>query len=121
MSTYDRITARILQALTHGIVPWHQPWQEGIPRNLVSGRPYRGINIWLTVSAGFGSAYWLTFNQAHALGGSIQKGAKGTPVVFWKGSDVHVMLALRRSSREVVVADEELNGTDMVRELLGKR
>jgi hypothetical protein len=35
------------------------------------------------------------------------------------GSDVHGMLALRRSSREVVVADEELNGTDMVRELLG--
>jgi len=84
MSTYDRITARILQTLEHGIVPWHQPWQESIPRNLVSGRPYRGINVWLTVSAGFGSAYWLTFHQAHGLGGSIQKGAKGTPVVFWK-------------------------------------
>jgi antirestriction protein ArdC len=87
MSTYDRITARILQTLAHGIVPWHQPWQEGIPRHLVSGRPYRGINVWLTVSAGFGSAYWLTFNQAHALGGSIQKGAKGTPVVCWKWDD----------------------------------
>jgi hypothetical protein len=37
------------------------------------------------------------------------------------GSDIHVMLALRHSSRQVVVADEELNGTDMVRELLGKR
>ena len=31
------------------------------------------------------------------------------------------MLALRRSSREVVVADEELNDTDMMSELLGKR
>jgi hypothetical protein len=28
------------------------------------------------------------------------------------------MLALRRSSRQVVLTDEELNGTNMVRELL---
>jgi antirestriction protein ArdC len=28
-------------------------------------------------------AHWLTFHQAHALGGSMQKGARGTPVVFW--------------------------------------
>ncbi len=37
------------------------------------------------------------------------------------GSALHVMLALCRSSRQVVVADEELYGTNMVRELLGKR
>jgi hypothetical protein len=37
------------------------------------------------------------------------------------GSDIHVMLALRRSFREVVVADKQLDGTDMMRELLGKR
>ena len=37
------------------------------------------------------------------------------------GSDIHVMLALRRRSRQSVVTDEELNGTDMVGELLRKR
>ena len=31
------------------------------------------------------------------------------------------MLALRRSSREVVMAYEEFDGTDMVRQFLGKR
>jgi alkanesulfonate monooxygenase SsuD/methylene tetrahydromethanopterin reductase-like flavin-dependent oxidoreductase (luciferase family) len=36
------------------------------------------------------------------------------------GSAIHVMLALCRRSRQVVVADEELNGPDMVGELLGK-
>jgi hypothetical protein len=36
------------------------------------------------------------------------------------GSDIHVMLALCRGSRQVVVADEELNGPDMVGELFGK-
>jgi hypothetical protein len=37
------------------------------------------------------------------------------------GSDIHVMLALRRSSRQVVVANKQLDGTDMIGELLGKR
>ena len=37
------------------------------------------------------------------------------------GSDIHVMLALRRRSRQVVVTNEKLNGPDMVGELLGKR
>ena len=36
------------------------------------------------------------------------------------GSDIHVMLALRRRSRQIVMTDEELNGPDMVGELLGK-
>ena len=36
------------------------------------------------------------------------------------GSDIHVMLSLRRRSRQVVVADEKLNSPDMVGELLGK-
>jgi hypothetical protein len=83
----DLITERILQTLARGVVPWHQPWTVGIPRNLGSRRPYRGINVWLTASAGFASPYWLTFNQAKDLGGSIQRAAKGTPVVFWKWCD----------------------------------
>lgn len=37
------------------------------------------------------------------------------------GSDIHVMLALRHSSRQVVVANEQLDSTDMIRELFGKR
>jgi hypothetical protein len=38
-----------------------------------------------------------------------------------KGSAIHVMLALRRCSRQVVVTNEKFNGPDMVGELLGKR
>ena len=38
-----------------------------------------------------------------------------------KGSDIHVMLALRCSSRQVVVADEQLDGPDMIGEFLGTR
>ena len=38
-----------------------------------------------------------------------------------EGSALHVMLALHRSSRQVVVTDEEFDSTDMIGELLGKR
>jgi hypothetical protein len=37
------------------------------------------------------------------------------------GSDIHVMLTLRRSSRQVVVADKQFDRTDMMGELFGKR
>jgi short-subunit dehydrogenase len=37
------------------------------------------------------------------------------------GSALHVMLALYRGSRQVVVTDEEFDSTDVMGELLGKR
>ena len=42
-------------------------------------------------------------------------------LAHWTGSDIHVMLALRRCSRQVVVADKQLDGPDMVGEFLGNR
>jgi antirestriction protein ArdC len=86
--TYEIITDRIIATLEAGIVPWHKPWEEGMPRNLVSGKAYRGINVFMTASAGFASPYWLSFKQCKDLKGSIVAGSKGTPVVFWKWLDV---------------------------------
>jgi len=37
------------------------------------------------------------------------------------GSDIHVMLALCCGSRQIIVADEQLDGTNMIRQLPGKR
>jgi len=53
----------------------------------------------------------------HRVLGSICATRRGG----WLGSDIHVMLALCCRSRQVVMANEELNGPDMVGELLGKR
>jgi hypothetical protein len=33
---------------------------------------------------GYGSSYWLTFNQAKERGGNVRKGEKSSMVVFWK-------------------------------------
>jgi antirestriction protein ArdC len=83
---YDRITERIVALLERGTVPWHKPWnaKTGWPRNYVSKKPYRGINVFLLHAMSYESPCWLTFHQATELGGSIRKGEKSCPVVFWK-------------------------------------
>ncbi|MDE2102165.1 MAG: DUF1738 domain-containing protein [Patescibacteria group bacterium] len=83
---YDRITERILALMETGTVPWHKPWQvqTGMPRNLVTQKPYRGINTFLLMCMGFESPNWLTYRQAVQLGGNVKKGEKSCPVVFWK-------------------------------------
>ncbi len=83
-TVYEIITDRILDSLSKGVVPWRKPWRSETPKNLVSGKEYRGVNVLLLHAAPFESPHWLTFNQASARGGSVKKGERGTPVVFWK-------------------------------------
>ncbi len=84
MNVYEVITDQIIEKLEQGTVPWHRPWSADGPKNLLSGKSYRGINVFLLGSLGYMSPYWLTFKQAQSLGGHVNKGEKGTPVVFWK-------------------------------------
>jgi len=86
MNVYDIVTDRIVKALEAGTVPWHRPWVGGEPTNLVSKKPYRGVNILLLGWQKYASPYWVTFNQARKLKGYVKAGEKGTPVVFWKVS-----------------------------------
>jgi antirestriction protein ArdC len=84
MKAFKIITERILAALDEGTVPWRKPWTcGGAPRNFVTGKPYRGLNVCLTVMQGYASPYWLTFKQAREKGGQVRKGEKGTPVIYW--------------------------------------
>ena len=84
--SYDRITERIVSLLVQGTVPWHKPWsvQTGLPRNLITQKPYRGINVFLLMAMNYESPNWLTLRQANAMGGQIKPGEKSCPVVFWK-------------------------------------
>jgi antirestriction protein ArdC/proteasome lid subunit RPN8/RPN11 len=83
---YQIVTDRIIGLLESGTVPWHRPWR-GIDQwaqNLVSRKPYRGINQFLLNATKYPSPFWLTFRQVHLLGGSVKKGERSFPVVFWK-------------------------------------
>ena len=85
-SVYDQITDRIIGLLESGTAPWRKPWksQSGLPRNLVSNKAYRGINVFLLHAMSYESPFWLTYRQAQELGGNVRKGEKACPVVFWK-------------------------------------
>jgi antirestriction protein ArdC len=79
---YEIITSRFIEQLKKGTVPWQKPWA-GV-QNIVSKKPYRGINSLILGGSDFQSPYWLTFKQAHDLGGNIKKGEKATPVIYYK-------------------------------------
>ena len=88
---YEVITDRILTLMEQGMVPWRQPWNSatGMPRNLFSQHAYRGINVWLLTAMGYASPFWATFQQVKTAGGSVRKGERGVPVIFWKIYDGH--------------------------------
>ena len=71
---YQVITDRILSLLEAGTVPWHKPWngETGMPKNLASGKPYRGINVFMLGTQHYGSPWWLTFKQCKDRGGRRQ-------------------------------------------------
>ena len=84
-NTYERITETIIAMLEKGVIPWRKSWRVEPPRNLISGKAYRGFNAMLLWSVG--SAYYLTFNQAKAIGGHVKAGATGFPIIVWKIRD----------------------------------
>lgn len=86
-SVPEIITANIIEQLERGVAPWRKPWKTSIPRNLISKKPYRGLNVFLLATQGYGSPLWLTFNQAKALGAHVRKGERSTLVSFWKFSE----------------------------------
>ncbi len=83
-SVYEIVTAKIIEKLESGVVPWRKPWRTESPANLVSQREYNGLNRILLASDGFSSRFWLTRNQANKLGGRIKQGEHSSIVTFWK-------------------------------------
>ncbi len=92
-SIYKEVTDSIIAQLEEGCVPWVQPWGSaegapaaGLPKNVISGKAYSGINIlnlWGSLfKHEFGCQNWLTYKQAKELGGNVRKGEQGTMVCY---------------------------------------
>jgi antirestriction protein ArdC len=95
---YQMITDRIIEMIeSEEKLPWNKPWKNShgsindswaanCPRNLISKKPYRGINLFLLSNAVsiYGNPFFLSFKQAKNLKGTVKKGEKGFPVIFWK-------------------------------------
>jgi antirestriction protein ArdC len=83
VNVYEIVTSKIIEQLESGVAPWQKPWKSEPPMNLVSQKEYRGLNVFLLASQGYGSRYWLSYNQASKLGGHVKQGAKSSLVVYW--------------------------------------
>lgn len=81
---YEAVTARIIESLEKGVIPWRKPWASGGYYNAKTGHRYRGLNVPILALSAFTDPRWLTFKQAQAMGGNVRKGEKGTCVMFWK-------------------------------------
>jgi antirestriction protein ArdC len=83
---YQIITDRIIAELEYGVIPWQCSWRppEWTHRNMISQRPYRGINRILLSLTKYGSPFWLTPRQIAKLHGRIRLHEISTPIVFWK-------------------------------------
>src|SRR5512143_3422488 len=90
---YARVTAQIITAIEQGVGTWRMPWHTSgrfafSPINVMSKKPYRGINtvcLWAAAqSKGYESGVWGTYQQWQDRGAQVRKGEKATLVVFWK-------------------------------------
>lgn len=112
---YEIATTRVLEHLAEGTVPWKRPWTatagDGLPRNLATGRPYRGVNVLLLWMAGYGSPWWLTYKQARSLDGQVRKGERSTPIVVWKQTtrilNTPAKLAKARAEKRRITTDRQ--------------
>lgn len=81
----DRIIKEIEEAIKNGgTAPWHKPWKGGLPKNYITKKQYRGVNLLLLQQGG----NYLTFKQIQDLHKKnpeikLKKGSKSEIVVFW--------------------------------------
>jgi antirestriction protein ArdC len=91
MSAYQKInemiTARLIERIeVTKTLPWKKPWTSIslMPKNLITQKNYRGVNVFLLHMLGYVSPYFLSMKQVNAMGGKVRKGEKSCPVVFWR-------------------------------------
>lgn len=93
----DIVTERLIEKIEEGGHNWMAPFQKGTGsyQNVVSRKPYRGINILMAGLLGGGDTYFATFKQWQELCGLEGKESplreeskgQGVPIVYFKMMD----------------------------------
>ena len=78
---YQAITARFIEQLKRGTVPWQSP---GSPSRTSSRASLPRNQCPLLGSTDYQSPFWISLRQALDLGGHVKKGEKSTPVIYYK-------------------------------------
>lgn len=83
-SVYEIVTQNLIERIEReGVLPWEKPWITSTPKNLKSGKEYRGLNVFLLSSSGFPRPEYLTCRQAEAMGANVRKGEHGQIITYW--------------------------------------
>ncbi len=86
---YSIVNEKIIEQLELGTAPWRKPWKDaGVPTNLISKRPYQGINVMLLAMLGYEQNLFLTSKQLKEIGGSIKPEEKPHIIVYWNYQEV---------------------------------
>lgn len=126
---HHTITKQIIAAIERGagefIMPWHRTGASILaPKNIVSGKPYQGINIlalWAASDAkGYQSGQWGTYRQWAAAGRQVCGGEKATTIVFYKQlerpedeTDQEAALPRMMARASAVFAAEQTDGHEL--------
>lgn len=85
---YQIVTEHVISFLEQGIIPWRVSWvNNGIPRNVVTRKPYRGANVPLLSVYGFDRNLFVSEQQLHNLGGTIKKDERYVISTYWDWRD----------------------------------
>ena len=83
----DKVTKILLDAIESGTAPWAMPYMLFKNSNIVSKKPYQGINSMITAASrfkyGYKSNLFGTYKQIQSLGGQVRSGERGIPILFF--------------------------------------
>jgi len=101
-TVYEFITNMILEKLKSGEnIIWRKPFRSrGLSQNFVTKKHYRGINVVLLSMFETSNPYWLTFKQVQDLKGTVKKGSKAIPIVFFS------IVYKDKTTKKVISADK---------------
>jgi antirestriction protein ArdC len=110
----QQITARILNALEQGQVPWGTVWHghrnDSPATNALTSLPFRGVNVLLLNLAGFKSKWWATERCWKVFGYRLKLHQQGVQVFTGQADDLQ---------GETVFNAEQIGGASVERYLLG--
>ena len=88
---YRNVAGQLIERIEAGTARWRQAWQPGekaMPRNVVTGKAYRGGNsVGLASVAeqrGYSDERWGTYKQVQGPGGQARRGERGPAILFWQ-------------------------------------
>lgn len=111
----EQITKKIIEALEKDIVPWRKPWRvspnSGRPTNVVSKKPYSGVNPLLlelhNLRHNFESKWFGTFEQWKSLNATVKKRPENVPPGQW-GCQIVFYKPLSKTVTDPQTGEEKL-------------